>query len=66
MKKQHQRPEFIVINIDHRNERFFVASGTPPFTKFAGKIKSQQQNNSGGIPLNGAAGYDITEEIFNW
>jgi len=71
MKKQHQRPEFTVINIDHENEKFFVASGTVPFPTSAlftggGLKRYPQQDNTGGLPKFGASSYDPGEEIFNW
>lgn len=70
MKKQHQRPEFTVINIDHENEKFFVASGIPPFVaKFSvGTSQSSQLDNGNKfeLPKHGATGYDSDIINLNW
>lgn len=68
MKKQHKKPEFTVLKIDEVNQKFFMASNpNNGRVQFAGRLNPNQESDiTSGVPSNGAAGYEVSSDNFNW
>lgn len=66
MKKQHQKPEFTIIDVVMANMKFFAASNPARFQS-AGMISPNQESDiTPSVPLNSASRYEPSDNNFNW